>query len=100
MGGANSIAHAVFHVSRDTPARFGFIVSKAVGNAVTRNLVRRRFKTVADRRLAAGFTGIDVVFRVLPRAATASFDDLEQDTNRALDRIQHLQSQTAAKASA
>lgn len=70
------------------PARFGFIISKAVGNAVTRNLVRRRMKSVVERRIASGMQGVDVVFRALPAAADASFEALEREMNRALDRVE------------
>lgn len=89
VGGAYCITHAVLHVpdAEEHPARFGFIVSKAVGNAVTRNLVRRRLKSIVDRRLAAGFTGADVVFRALPASATAPFAELEAEVGRALERV-------------
>lgn len=87
VGGAICITHAVLRAPGE-PARFGFIISKAVGNAVTRNLVRRRMKTVADRRLRLGFSGFDVVFRALPASASASFAELEREMNRALDRVQ------------
>ncbi|CAG7618217.1 Ribonuclease P protein component [Leucobacter soli] len=86
VGGATCITHAVLHVDEGLPARFGFIVSKAVGNAVTRNLVRRRLKSIVERRLAAGFTGADVVFRALPASAAVPFAELERETVRALDR--------------
>lgn len=92
VGGAYCITHAVLHASAhdQQPARFGFIASKAVGNAVTRNLVRRRLKTIVERRLHAGFEGADVVFRVLPSASTVPFERLEREVNKALDRVQQL----------
>ena len=100
VGGAYCITHAVFDVA-DTvlhpgnpgepeggrPARYGFIISKAVGNAVTRNLIRRRLKTIVDQRIAQGETDIDVVFRALPASAEASFPVLEQEVNASLDRL-------------
>ncbi|UOR03441.1 ribonuclease P protein component [Leucobacter allii] len=86
MGGAFCITHAVLRAPGH-PARFGFIVSKAVGNAVTRNLLRRRMKTIAERRLQAGVAGVDIVFRALPACAEASFPDLEAELNRAMDRV-------------
>lgn len=104
MGGAFCITHAVFPISEErskdqsvathsagVPARFGFIVSKAVGNAVTRNLVRRRLKSIVDRRLASGYEGVDIVFRALPAIAAASFAELEQEVNTALDRLERNQ---------
>lgn len=86
VGGALCITHAVFRAPED-PARFGFIVSKAVGNAVTRNRVRRRLTTIVERRLQAGMTGVDVVFRALPSSAAAEFAALEAEVNRSLDRM-------------
>ena len=89
VGGALCTTHAVLRAPGE-PARFGFIVSKAVGNAVTRNLVRRRLKTVAERRIREGFAGVDVVFRALPASAAASYGDLEAELGRALDRVARL----------
>ena len=66
------------------PTRFGFIVSKAVGNAVTRNLVKRRLREVAGQSLAERGAGFDVVVRALPPAAGASWDDLSAETRAAL----------------
>lgn len=93
VGGAYCITHAVLHVTTqgdtvDQPARFGFIVSKAIGNAVTRNRVRRRCQAIVDARLRAGFGGADVVFRLIPAATEATFAQLEKEMNRSLDRVQ------------
>lgn len=85
VGGAYCITHAVLRTPED-PARFGFIISKAVGNAVTRNLIRRRMKTVVERRIQQGITGVDVVFRALPAVTSASFEELEEEMNRGIDR--------------
>ena len=68
-----------------SPTRFGFIVSKAIGNAVTRNLVKRRLREVASQSLAAHGVGFDVVVRALPPAAGASWDDLSAETRAALE---------------
>jgi len=88
VGGAFCNTHAVLHApGEDRPARFGFITSKAVGNAVVRNRVRRRLKAIVERHLASGFSGADVVFRVMPKAATASFDDLSAELTRSLGKV-------------
>jgi ribonuclease P protein component len=66
--------HTVLHVlRRDTlqtsdigPARFGFIVTKAVGGAVTRNTVKRRLRAVGHAVLPSVTGGTDVVIRALP----------------------------------
>lgn len=87
MGGAYCITHAVLR-SPDDPARFGFIISKAVGNAVTRNLVRRRLKAIVEARIHEGIRGVDVVFRALPASGSASFAELQREAHRALDRLE------------
>ena len=52
--------------------RFGFIVSKAVGNAVTRNLIRRRLKSVCYSLIESADSGLDVVVRALPSARNST----------------------------
>lgn len=59
-----------------TPARFGFVVTKKVGNAVRRNLVRRRLKAVARELVDGGLSGIDVVVRALPASADSDWTTL------------------------
>lgn len=91
VGGAYFITHAVLHVpGEDHPARFGFVVSRVVGNAVTRNRIRRRLKSLVELRLAAGFRGADVVFRVLPPAAQASFAELQAAMTLSLDNVDRM----------
>lgn len=91
VGGRLIAAHAVFHVSRETsPARFGYIITKAVGNAVTRNRVRRRLKSISDAVIREGFTGVDVVFRAHPAAANASFADLDDEVRQLVKQIESL----------
>ncbi len=63
----------------------GFVVSKAVGNAVHRNLVKRRLRALMAERLS-GLRGRDIVVRALPSAAAASFAELSTDLSRCLDR--------------
>ncbi|MGH1550083.1 ribonuclease P protein component [Leifsonia poae] len=46
FSGASTLTYIRPNPDSDT-VRFGFIVSKAVGNAVTRNLIRRRLKAAA-----------------------------------------------------
>ena len=56
-------------VGRQGP-RVGFVVSGALGNAVTRNRVKRRLRHLAAAHLADTPDGIDIVVRALPRAVT------------------------------
>ena len=82
-------AHTVSYLrSREsgTDARFGFIVSKKVGTAVRRNLVRRRLKAVCHEALGEGVQGIDVVVRALPGAADVEWGELRAEVLDALTR--------------
>lgn len=67
------------------PLRFGVIASKAVGNAVERNLVRRRIRALGRGWVDAGHRGEDVVVRVLPGEAQRSWDSLSADMHTVLD---------------
>lgn len=69
------------------PSRFGFIVSKAVGNAVTRNVVKRRLRGCAAASLVNVSNGVDVVVRALPPAAEAGWADIEADFDSALSKV-------------
>ncbi|WP_166987830.1 ribonuclease P protein component [Canibacter zhoujuaniae] len=86
VGGRLSLAHAVL-LSPETPSQFGFIISKTVGNAVTRNRVRRRLKEICYQSVKDGFSGAAVVFRVFPGAAEASFQELENAIRKQLERL-------------
>jgi ribonuclease P protein component len=50
--------------------RVGLVVSGALGNAVTRNRVKRRLRHLAATHAADTPAGVDLVVRALPRAAT------------------------------
>jgi ribonuclease P protein component len=60
-------------VGRSGP-RIGFVVSGALGNAVSRNRIKRRLRHLAAAQVADTPTGIDIVVRALPRAATDPAD--------------------------
>lgn len=80
-------AHTVTYVRSagdSSAARFGFIVSKQVGSAVTRNTVRRRLKAVCAEALPIVRPGADVVIRALPGAATVEFGRLRDEVVRCL----------------
>jgi ribonuclease P protein component len=70
--------------------RVGFVVGKAVGNAVSRNRVRRRLRHLAAAELPGTPAAVDVVVRALPRAATAPAEvptDLASAWSQALARL-------------
>jgi ribonuclease P protein component len=80
-------AHTVSYLrSREsgTEARFGFIVSKKVGGAVRRNLIRRRLKAACHEVLGEGADSVDVVVRALPSAAVADWPALRDDVLHAV----------------
>jgi ribonuclease P protein component len=69
------------------PARVGFVVNKAVGNAVLRNRVHRRLRAVMAARLQELPPGSLTVVRALPAAATSSYDELVADVDGALKHV-------------
>ncbi len=71
-------------LAADEPSRIGFIVSKGVGNAVVRNLVKRRLREAGAASLREYGTGFAIVVRALPASASASWDQLLSDYNAAL----------------
>ncbi|MDR1431264.1 MAG: ribonuclease P protein component [Propionibacteriaceae bacterium] len=72
----------LYALPRDSgPARAGFAVSKAVGNAVVRNRVRRRLRHLIAPKLAQAPMPVDFVVRATPRAVAG---DLGAALNAAL----------------
>lgn len=61
------------------PTKVGFVVSKAVGNSVTRNLVKRRLRAAARSIVTERPVGADVVVRALPASAGAGYAQLDSD---------------------
>lgn len=72
-------------LAADQPSRIGFIVSKSVGNAVVRNLVKRRLREAGALSLQKYGSGYSIVVRALPAAADASWDQLLSDYDAALE---------------
>jgi ribonuclease P protein component len=70
----------------DGATRVGFVVGKAVGGAVQRNLVRRRLRAIASESLVDLRPGSSVVIRALPTSADAGFGPLRDDTREQLRR--------------
>lgn len=73
-------------------ARVGFVVSRKVGNAVTRNRVRRRLRHMAAAQLKDGVpSDLRVVIRALQAAATQPdrlADDFRTAWRRAVERLE------------
>lgn len=81
------------------PARVGFVVSKAVGNAVQRNLVKRRLRAIVSDRLDELPDGALVVVRALPASQGASHAELLTAVDRSIDvAIQRQRGQRRVRA--
>ncbi|WP_436701987.1 ribonuclease P protein component [Nocardioides sp. BYT-33-1] len=67
--------------------RVGFVVSKAVGNAVVRNRVKRRLRHAVRPAVATLPPGAVLVIRAQAAAGAASYDELGADLSRCLERV-------------
>jgi ribonuclease P protein component len=83
-GGRTAVVYVV--KTGDASSMAGFAVSRAVGGAVARNLVKRRLRAVMAESLATLPEGSRVVVRALPGAADASFAELRADVVGAMAR--------------
>lgn len=66
--------------------RCGLIVSKAVGNAVTRHRVSRQLRHVLAGLIPEVPWDTTIVLRALPAAANATFEELDQDVRAAYEK--------------
>lgn len=83
------VVHAVTSPAQDD-VRVGFVVSKAVGNAVTRNRVKRRLRHLSLQEIPRTPAGTRIVVRALPRAASTPHEvpgDLDRAWGKALSRL-------------
>ena len=81
--------HAVLYFARrdaGQPARFGFVVAKSVGGAVTRNLMRRRLRAVGHELIGRGYSATDIVVRALPGSEKLSWTSLHQEIVTGIER--------------
>lgn len=79
----NTVVYIVHRIDMAGP-RFGFIVAKTVGNAVARNLVRRRLKSVSRSLLDSLPGDTDVVIRALPGSQDTAWTVLRDEIRESI----------------
>lgn len=67
--------------------RLGLSVSKKVGNAVTRNVIKRRLREIFRSHLSGIRGESDFVISARPAASEATYQDLEREFERALRKL-------------
>lgn len=85
-GGRSTVVLHLVHTA-DERRVVGFTVSRAVGNAVVRNKVKRRLRAIMAGHLSQLPTGTAVVVRALPAAANAPYSRLHTDVTSALSSV-------------
>jgi len=78
------VVHVAGDRSSEGRAVVGFVVSKAVGNAVVRNRVKRRLRAVVSQRIDRLPQGGRLVVRALPKSAGMDSTVLARDFDSAL----------------
>ncbi|MEW8960044.1 Ribonuclease P protein component [Moorella humiferrea] len=68
-----------FIANKSGVTRFGFSISKKVGKAVKRNLLKRRLREICRKHINSFLPGVDVVIVARKEAVQQSFADLEQE---------------------
>ncbi len=84
------------HAAPYAATRVGFSISKRVGGAVVRNLVKRRLRESIRRRLSRVAGGWDIVITARPAAASATFGELDAELAQLLERARLLPRETGA----
>ena len=69
------------------PPRVGFVVSKAVGNAVVRNRTKRILRALMSARVGQVPAGVDVVIKANPELPGTPHELLVQDLDRLLATV-------------
>lgn len=85
------VVHLLVDNEGDAAPQVGFVVSKAVGNSVQRNLVKRRLREIVRPLVATSGLAVfpehsRAVVRALPAASTATFAELSRDVQAGLDK--------------
>ncbi len=85
-----------FALRTDAPAsRIGLTAPRALGKAVVRNRIKRRFREAARLHLPALGSGWDVVFNPRRAAYQADFAALEKEVTRLFENLARRAAQAA-----
>ncbi|HKY56679.1 MAG TPA: ribonuclease P protein component [Aeromicrobium sp.] len=85
-GRTNLVVHVLLDADRAGDPEVGFVVSRAVGSAVTRNRVKRRLRHLMRSHVERLPAGSRVVVRALAPAGAAPAASLDADLELALQR--------------
>jgi ribonuclease P protein component len=83
-GRSTLVVHIVTRTDPGPGPVVGFVVSKAVGNAVTRNRVKRRLRALTAERISGLPEDAGIVVRALAPAADVDYATLAHDLDGAL----------------
>jgi len=84
--------HMVVYLNKTNeskPFMFGLVVGKTVGNAVERNLVKRRARSAIQARMETFESGETLVVRALPGLGKISWDDLCEELDHNIARVKN-----------
>ena len=84
-GTPHTVVYLASH-SEPGPTRFGFIVSKAVGNSVVRHRVTRRLRAIGHELLPSVSVGSDVIIRALPGSDEVAWATLHGEIREVISR--------------
>ena len=90
LGHKATTEHLVLYLKKgDTSLnpRFGFVVGKAVGNSVKRNLIKRRARAFCSSQITEFSNDESLVIRALPGCAEITSDQLTDELNEGLSRL-------------
>lgn len=86
LGGQFVVTH-VIHSADAVTSKYGFIVSKRVGNAVQRNLVRRRLNGISHEIPETLDTGLSIIIRAKPEALHANYLELSKEVLQQITKL-------------
>lgn len=68
-----------FYYNHLQKTRFGYSISRKVGKAVQRNLLKRRLREICRKNICAFKPGLDIVLVARESAANSRYRELEQE---------------------